>query len=65
MYALRVAEIPIPARMHMTGASTSIRRTITPCEKNKTIRRYHEANAINNQQTQFPASNNEKYLYDV
>ena len=30
MYVVRVDEIAIPERMHMTGASTNIRRTMTP-----------------------------------
>jgi hypothetical protein len=30
IYLLRIEEIPIPERMHITGAKTSIRRTMTP-----------------------------------
>lgn len=31
MYVERMEDTAMPERMHMTGASTSIRRTITPC----------------------------------
>ena len=32
MYTERIPETAIPDNMHITGARTNMRRTITPCE---------------------------------
>ena len=37
MYVPSVADTPIPDRIHMTGANTNIKRTITPCIESTSI----------------------------